>query len=384
MQWCRLHADMLDDPKVQLLPATVFKAWVNILCLATKADGDGRVGELGDIAFALRCDTDATRSALGHLTQQGLLAESAAGVFSVVNWRKRQFQSDDSADRVRRYRQRRKKLGLTSNGYAKHADTVMERDGHACVYCGATESLCIDHVIPIAQGGGDALDNLACACKSCNSGKAGRTPEQAKYQFVNAEAAARYREHSRRVTVTVTAPETETDTETEQNTSSLRSEDNAHADGASDRPCEQQSRAKTPERGEQAKRAMTEDFKAFWDVYPRQVSKGRALKAFPKARKLVDQSTLIAAVQRYAARVRGKDAEFVAYPATWLNDQRWLDQEPDNEGRRSSETQPDSHADRGERIAALVRSRYGGTGVCELSGPNDLGVLPGSGREIAG
>lgn len=167
--------------------------------------------------------------------------------------------------------------------------------------------------------------------------------------------------------------------------SSLRSEeDNAHADGASDRPREQQSRAMTPEKGEQAKRAMTEDFDAFWDLYPRKVSKGRAQKAFPKARKLVDQSTLIAAVQRYAARVRGKDAEFVAHAATWLNDQRWLDQEPEIEGRRSSEAEPDSHADRGERIAALVRSRYGGSGVRELSGSDDLGILPRSGREIAG
>ena len=44
----------------------------------------------------------------------------------------------------------------------------------ACCYCGATESLCVDHLIPKIKGGEDYSDNLVWACKSCNSSKRDR------------------------------------------------------------------------------------------------------------------------------------------------------------------------------------------------------------------
>lgn len=56
---------------------------------------------------------------------------------------------------------------------------VYERDGKACRYCGASEDLTIDHVLPRCQGGGDGAENLAVACRACNSRKGGRTPAQA-------------------------------------------------------------------------------------------------------------------------------------------------------------------------------------------------------------
>lgn len=39
-----------------------------------------------------------------------------------------------------------------------------------CVYCGATAQS-VDHIVPVAQGGGGEWDNLAPACLSCNSSK---------------------------------------------------------------------------------------------------------------------------------------------------------------------------------------------------------------------
>ena len=54
---------------------------------------------------------------------------------------------------------------------------VFKRDGFLCVYCGApptTVTLEIDHVIPVADGGSNSIDNLVTACWSCNSGKGAR------------------------------------------------------------------------------------------------------------------------------------------------------------------------------------------------------------------
>ena len=40
-----------------------------------------------------------------------------------------------------------------------------------CVYCGSTENLATDHIIPINKGGTQDPKNLIRACKSCNSAK---------------------------------------------------------------------------------------------------------------------------------------------------------------------------------------------------------------------
>lgn len=51
------------------------------------------------------------------------------------------------------------------------AAQAMERSDHRCVYCGATEHLGVDHIIPASSGGADAPFNLVAACRSCNSAK---------------------------------------------------------------------------------------------------------------------------------------------------------------------------------------------------------------------
>ena len=51
---------------------------------------------------------------------------------------------------------------------------VFKRDGFLCVYCGAHPPavlLEVDHVIPVAGGGGDEIDNLVTSCQPCNAGK---------------------------------------------------------------------------------------------------------------------------------------------------------------------------------------------------------------------
>ena len=56
---------------------------------------------------------------------------------------------------------------------------VFVRDGHACVYCGHTGDLTIDHVMPRSRGGGSTWENLVSCCRPCNLSKGHRTPEEA-------------------------------------------------------------------------------------------------------------------------------------------------------------------------------------------------------------
>jgi 5-methylcytosine-specific restriction endonuclease McrA len=48
---------------------------------------------------------------------------------------------------------------------------VHKRDGNKCVYCGASENLTVDHVIPKSRGGHHTWDNLVTACMKCNNKK---------------------------------------------------------------------------------------------------------------------------------------------------------------------------------------------------------------------
>lgn len=44
----------------------------------------------------------------------------------------------------------------------------------ACCYCGSSERLSIDHLIPLHRGGLDLPENMVWACRTCNSSKGPR------------------------------------------------------------------------------------------------------------------------------------------------------------------------------------------------------------------
>jgi hypothetical protein len=51
---------------------------------------------------------------------------------------------------------------------------VFKRDGFACQYCGAHPPaviLHVDHIVPVALGGANHMDNYITACAPCNLGK---------------------------------------------------------------------------------------------------------------------------------------------------------------------------------------------------------------------
>lgn len=55
---------------------------------------------------------------------------------------------------------------------------VFKRDGFACMYCGAHPPevlLHVDHIIPVADGGGNEITNLITSCAPCNLGKSAKS-----------------------------------------------------------------------------------------------------------------------------------------------------------------------------------------------------------------
>lgn len=63
---------------------------------------------------------------------------------------------------------------------------IYKRD-KVCIYCGADEDLTIDHLTPLARGGSHTQDNLAVACRRCNSAKGTKTYEEFSVQAAGLE-----------------------------------------------------------------------------------------------------------------------------------------------------------------------------------------------------
>jgi hypothetical protein len=51
---------------------------------------------------------------------------------------------------------------------AKVRRIVFERDGYRCRRCGGWLDLHVDHIVPVARGGTDDLENLQTLCRDCN------------------------------------------------------------------------------------------------------------------------------------------------------------------------------------------------------------------------
>lgn len=68
---------------------------------------------------------------------------------------------------------------------------------------------------------------------------------------------------------------------------------------------------------------LQNDFGLFYQKYPRHVAKRAALKAYAAARSRASAAEILAGCERYAVSA---DPNYTAHPATWLNADRWLDE----------------------------------------------------------
>jgi hypothetical protein len=103
-RWFRLYESVVHDPKLQRLPGDVFKGLVNIWCLTSSAGGT--LPDPKDIAFHLHMKPSKVQSLITRLRSAGLLDETKNGLVP-HNWNGRQFKTDVSTERVRRFRERR-------------------------------------------------------------------------------------------------------------------------------------------------------------------------------------------------------------------------------------------------------------------------------------
>ena len=217
VKWIKLTVDMFDDEKVKLIEAmpeadSIIILWIKLLCLAGKLNDGGAIylseyipytDEM--LATVFNRPISVVRLALQTFEKLKMI-DFADSRIIVANWEKHQNieglekLKENNRIRARNYRKRLAQVGGYS--YLEHYPEIYQRDGGKCVYCGTTEKLGLDHLIPLIKGGDNEIDNLVLACKQCNAGKSGRLIEECNYSFHNPPTEQQYQTVHQRIYVT--------------------------------------------------------------------------------------------------------------------------------------------------------------------------------------
>ena len=144
--WFRYYIEALDDPKVQQLSAEQFRAWVNLLCIAAKHGG--KMPSDSDCAFALRLDIETFHETFSALHDAGLFDKEVGRDSHTEphNWKKRQYKSDSSTERGKRYRKR--SATVTETPPEADTDTDTDTEEERKLPSAAKETAPIGAVLP--------------------------------------------------------------------------------------------------------------------------------------------------------------------------------------------------------------------------------------------
>ena len=119
--WFRLYCEVVDDPKVQELSPETFQGWINVLCLAGK--NKGVLPSMKHMMFSLRRSEADVKKLLEELIACGLL-DRKNDIIQPHNWQNRQFVSDSSTERVKRFRQRSRNVSNSVSATLDETDQI--------------------------------------------------------------------------------------------------------------------------------------------------------------------------------------------------------------------------------------------------------------------
>lgn len=143
--WLRLYSEFASDPKVQMMSEIMQRRFIMLLCfrcngLVTLQDEE--------VTFLLRISNEDWQETRRLFIARGFLDE----MNNLVNWDKRQYRSDSSAERVRKHRNNMKQKDVTKcnvtvtpqNRY--RTDTDIERERARAKNKIKLEDLSLDHI----------------------------------------------------------------------------------------------------------------------------------------------------------------------------------------------------------------------------------------------
>lgn len=130
MDWFRLYAEFATDPKVQMMPEAMQRRLIMLFCLQC---GNGietfhETERETALCFALRITEAELAETKDLFLKRGFINPD----WTIKNWGKRQYSSDSSTERVKKYRERQKSAQKsTETGHAERDETLPKRSSNA-------------------------------------------------------------------------------------------------------------------------------------------------------------------------------------------------------------------------------------------------------------
>lgn len=124
--WLRLYTDIKNDRKLRRLPPGQRWLWVVMMALAKESPrpgwlllSEGVPVTIDDLSDEAAITADEVTGGIEMFIKQNML-EEVDGVYHLINWDKRQFASDNSTERTKRYRQRK-----NETSQERHSDVTV-------------------------------------------------------------------------------------------------------------------------------------------------------------------------------------------------------------------------------------------------------------------
>lgn len=120
--WFRLYSEFAHDPKIQMLPEAMQRRYVMLMCL--RCSETLETLHETEIAFQLRL----SEAELIDTKQLFISKNFIDKHWNLLNWDKRQFVSDSSTMRVRKYRDKKKQPSNDDETLQKRQSNVIDTD----------------------------------------------------------------------------------------------------------------------------------------------------------------------------------------------------------------------------------------------------------------
>jgi len=238
---------------------------------------------------------------------------------------------------------------------------ILERDDYKCQECGATDGLCIDHIIPASRGGDSSDDNLQVLCISCNTKKGNRLAGEDK-------GCKKSKHDSGSVLVRSNVDPTLSQRNRSLPSDSLNPDslnpDSLNPDSLNpdslilNNISESQPVGSKKKKPSKIPTAYSPEFESFWAVYPpRNGQKTKKAKAWEAFWKVTSNGSGITA-ELLTDKIKALAPQYGEFPrdaVTWLNQRGWEDEQD-----ADHELTPEEQTARDIAEAKRLRAAQGG------------------------
>jgi 5-methylcytosine-specific restriction endonuclease McrA len=126
----------------------------------------------GYCGYCISCDK--AKKAANYLANTEAYKARAAAWTEENRERSREFKRNwkrKNPDSLRQYKHKRRAKESVEHFTAEEWRALLDAAGHKCLACGSMERLSADHIIPLALGGSNGIENIQPLCVDCNCKK---------------------------------------------------------------------------------------------------------------------------------------------------------------------------------------------------------------------